>query len=236
LPRSDGFSRRGRPIQKNSRLAQLDPILRNGLLRVGGRLPAHPFLTEDERHPVILPRTQPRKKVEIHSSVTARIIEQAHRQHLHAGAEWLLRHLRARYWIMAGRATVRAVIGKCVECQVATKPLVQQKMAPLPIARLGERSPWVDVGVDFAGPFGVKPPESKKKKAAAPAEPEKRGRGRPRIKPLPTPTEKAYVPHLYGLDDPRSALRSHSRDGCRDIFPRLFQIFRSTRITPSCLF
>jgi hypothetical protein len=183
----------GRPIQKNSRLVQLDPILRNGLLRVGGRLPAHPFLTEDERHPVILPRTQPRKKVEIHSSVTARIIEQAHRQHLHAGAEWLLRHLRARYWIMAGRATVRAVIGKCVECQVATKPLVQQKMAPLPTARLGERLPWVDVGVDFAGPFGVKPPESKKKKAAAPAEPEKRGRGRPRIKPLPTPTEKAYV-------------------------------------------
>jgi hypothetical protein len=55
---------------------------------------------------------------------------------------------------MAGRATVRAVIGKCVECQVATKPLVQQKMAPLPIARLGERLPWVDVGVDFAGPFG----------------------------------------------------------------------------------
>jgi hypothetical protein len=76
---------------------------------------------------------------------------------------------------MAGRATVRAVIGKCVECQVATKPLVQQKMAPLPTARLGERQPWVDVGVDFAGPFGVKPPESKKRKEVAPAEPEKRG-------------------------------------------------------------
>jgi hypothetical protein len=184
----------GQPVQKSSRLKKLDPILRNGLLRVGGRLPEHPFLTDDERHPIILPRVQPRKKKEINSSVTGRIIEAAHRQHMHAGTEWLLRHLRSRYWIMAGRATVRSVVSKCVECQVATKPLEQQKMAPLPKARLGESKPWVDVGVDFAGPFGVKPPESKKKKAPPAAEePAKRGRGRPRIKPLPVPTEKAYV-------------------------------------------
>jgi hypothetical protein len=100
--------------------------------------------------------------VEINSSVTARIIEQAHRQHLHAGAEWLLRHLRSRYWIMAGRATVRSVISKCVECQVATKPREQQKMARCRRRGWAKAKPWVDVGVDFAGPFGVKPPESRK--------------------------------------------------------------------------
>jgi hypothetical protein len=94
---------------------------------------------------------------------------------------------------MAGQATVCSVIGKCIACQVATKRLVQQKMAPLPIAWLDESKPWVNVGVDFAGPFGMKPPESKKKKAAPQAEPEKCGRGWPRIKLLPTPTEKAFV-------------------------------------------
>jgi hypothetical protein len=138
---------------------------------------------------------------------------------------------------MAGRATVRAVISKCVECQVATKPLEQQKMAPLPKARLGEAKPWVDVGVDFAGPFGVKPPESrKKKKAAAPAEPAKRGRGRPRIKPLADAHGESLCPHLYRFDNPRRSFRSHKRDGCGNIFPRLFQVLRSKRITPSCLF
>jgi hypothetical protein len=185
----------GQLVEKGSRLRNLDPMLVEGLLRVGGRLPVHPLLSEDERHPIILPRVHPTKKIEIHNTVTARLIEEAHQRHLHAGAEWLLRHLRSRYWVMAGRTTVRSVISKCVECQVAIKPREQQKMAPLPKARLGEAKPWVDVGVDFAGPFGVKPAESRKEKttAVAPAEPAKRGRGRPRTKPLPVPTEKAYV-------------------------------------------
>jgi hypothetical protein len=183
----------GKPLPGNSSLTRLDPFVRDGLLRVGGRLPDHPCLSEDERQPIILPKTKIHRKQDVHCSVTARIIESAHRQHLHAGPDWLRRHLRDRYWIMAGRTTVRSVTTKCVECQAATKKLMQQKMAPLPPARLGQAKAWVDVGVDFTGPFGVRPFVAKSKKVMEPAAQEKKGRGRPRKKPLPQPTEKAYV-------------------------------------------
>jgi hypothetical protein len=155
----------GQPIQKNSRSKNLILCYVTDCCESADdcrRIPSSRKMSATRSSCLGLSRARRRRSTR---PLLLESSKQAHRQHLHAGAEWLLRHLRSRYWIMAGRATVRAVISKCVECQVATKPLEQQKMAPLPKARLGESKPWVDVGVDFAGPFGVKPPESKKKKS-----------------------------------------------------------------------
>ena len=50
-----GQGSKPRYIKKSSPLSKLDPILQDGLLRVGGRL-RHAVIPEHLKHPVILPK------------------------------------------------------------------------------------------------------------------------------------------------------------------------------------
>jgi len=146
----------GEPLRKGKSLDQLTPFLDgDGLLRVGGRLHLAE-LPYDTRHPIILPAVgRVRWLSDINDSLTARIIMHRHLLHQHAGTNWLLNSMRAEYWVIHGKQSISRVIRHCVACQKAIKGKKEQKMAPLPEARVAPYEVWTHVGLDYAGPFTV---------------------------------------------------------------------------------
>jgi hypothetical protein len=142
------------------KLRKLAPFVEKGLLgdrclHVGGRLNDAPNFMENKQ-PWILPQCKPKNLSEVNDTFTGRLIWDTHLKNHHAGAEWTLQFLHQRYWIMAGRTSVRSVIKWCFPCQRAIKQLAHEKMAPLPAARMEAGAPWQHVGVDYTGAFFVK--------------------------------------------------------------------------------
>ncbi|XP_068749394.1 uncharacterized protein [Montipora capricornis] len=99
-------------LKKNSSIYKLDPVLENGLLRVGGRL-EHAPIENDAKHPIILPKRH---------HVTKLIIEYFHRASAHSGIEYTLSLIRQRYWILGARSNVRNIINTCFSCRRRQAP------------------------------------------------------------------------------------------------------------------
>ena len=132
-------------MARRSRLYQLDPILIDGVLRVGGRR-ENSHLAFDLKHPIILPEG---------GYLTQLIIEQAHSQFMgHYGVNTALKSLCQRFWILNVKVALRKVINRCVACKKSNTKPAQQVMADLPYARLQvQESPFTPVGVDCFGPL-----------------------------------------------------------------------------------
>jgi hypothetical protein len=134
-------------VKKSSSLFKLDPILKDGLIRVGGRLNRAP-ITQDARNPVILPKK---------NRVVDLIIKHFHVILGHSGREHVLAALRERYWIIHGNSTVRRVLSSCFSCKRRQAKVGEQKMADLPHDRVNPSAPpFTCVGVDYFGPFIVR--------------------------------------------------------------------------------
>ena len=88
-------------------IRQLNPQLKEGLLRVGGRLANAPVGYE-RKHPVIIPYKH---------HVTDLIIKQCHESLGHMGQESVLSSLRETFWIVKGSSAVRRVKRTCMNCQ-----------------------------------------------------------------------------------------------------------------------
>lgn len=134
-------------LKKTSSLTRLDPFVHEELLRVGGRLSRANDLSEETKHPVILPRK---------SHVTNLIIQHLHERLAHAGRGHTLAKLREKYWIPGANAAVRHVIANCVTCRRYRAPVVEQKMADLPKDRVTSAPPFTYTGVDYFGPYVIK--------------------------------------------------------------------------------
>ena len=146
---------KGTPVKLSGNLVKLCPMLKDGILRVGGRLREAP-LQEDVKHPMILPSDH---------HVTRLIIGHYHELVGHSGAGMTWSSLRQRYWILKGGATVRHVIGKCFPCRRRNAPLGEQIMGELPVARVTpEQPPFTNTGVDYFGPIMVKQGRSQVKR------------------------------------------------------------------------
>ena len=134
-------------LKKNSSIYKLDPVLENGLLRVGGRL-EHAPIENDAKHPIILPKRH---------HVTKLIIQYYHHASAHSGIEYTLSLIRQRYWILGARSNVRNILNTCFSCRRRQAPVMQQKMASLPQDRVTPSKPaFTYVGVDLFGPFTVR--------------------------------------------------------------------------------
>ena len=132
---------------RSNSLKKLDPVLDDGLLRVGGRL-QRAQLDYDAKHPVILPKK---------THVSNLIISHYHQVSGHSGLEHTLSLVRQRYWIINGRASVRRVTNECFSCRRRQAPPMQQKMSDLPEDRVVPcKRPFTYVGVDCFGPFVVR--------------------------------------------------------------------------------
>ena len=143
-------------IIKSSPLWKLNPILVEGLMRVGGRLGNAAF-SFDAKHPVILPEN---------SSLTQLIIDHYHCHNVaHSGMNTKLNALRQRFWIENGRVAIWRVLAKCLFCIRRSARPAEQLMPELPPARLqsGE-PPFTHAGSDCFGPLIVKHKRSELKR------------------------------------------------------------------------
>ncbi|KAK3712744.1 hypothetical protein QZH41_003350 [Actinostola sp. cb2023] len=134
-------------VKKASSIVKLDPILVDGLIRVGGRLQQAPIDAET-MHPVILPK---------HHHIVELIVRHHHVTTGHSGLEYVLSTIREKFWIVKARPTLRRILNDCFSCRRRQAPLGQQKMASLPKDRVTpSKPPFTYVGVDCFGPISVR--------------------------------------------------------------------------------
>ena len=111
--------KKGDCVKKSSVLAKLDPILVNGLLRVGGRLSRAP-LHDDSKHQIIIAKDSPLAHL---------LIQHFHQKSGHSGREYVLSLLRERFWLIRANVTVRSVLASCFDCRRRQGAVGEQKMA-----------------------------------------------------------------------------------------------------------
>lgn len=134
-------------VSRQSPIYRLDPVLVDGLLRVGGRL-SRGAMPEEVKHPIILSKEQ---------HVAMLILKYVHQNLGHAGRAHTLSSVRKKFWITKANAAVRKVITECSFCRRYNGRLLEQKMADLPEIRIQpDLPPFTNTGVDFFGPLEVR--------------------------------------------------------------------------------
>lgn len=132
-----------KPVNKDSRLASLNPTIYDGLIRTNGRLnlPA-------EKCPIILPNGD---------HVTELIIKDTHEENGHVGTCQVVAILRQKFWILKCQNTVRNILKRCVKCKRYQGTPCTQMMAPvLDEQKTPDKPPFTFVGVDYFGPMNIK--------------------------------------------------------------------------------
>ncbi|XP_029671495.1 uncharacterized protein LOC115240471 [Formica exsecta] len=147
------FQQEIKTLSQKQSLPLSNPLLRltpftdsNGLLRIGGRLQSS-LLPSSAKHPLIIPKE---------SALTTLIISDAHLRTMHGGTRLTLSFIRNEFWIIGGRTPVRSHILKCVRCARYRQKRAQQIMGQLPVEKLTSSRPFLNSGVDYAGPFTIK--------------------------------------------------------------------------------
>lgn len=134
-------------IKKTSSIYRLDPVLKDDLLRVGGRL-SRAALPEELKHPVIVSKGQ---------HVSNLMLQHIHKQLGHAGRNHMLSTLRRKYWITNANSACRKIISDHVVCRRYRGQPSEKKMADMPGERvIPDLPPFTNVGVDYVGPIEVK--------------------------------------------------------------------------------
>ncbi|XP_072023293.1 uncharacterized protein [Amphiura filiformis] len=109
--------------QKVGSLDNLDPMILDGILRVGEGLRNAP-ITDHVKHPMILPKNH---------HVSHLIIRHTHEHVNHQGKNHVLAELRQRFWIINASAAVRKLVKQCVTCckyQTRNVVLMADNQAP----------------------------------------------------------------------------------------------------------
>ncbi|XP_055591098.1 uncharacterized protein LOC129743154 [Uranotaenia lowii] len=143
-------------VPSKSSLKLLNPFLdKNGIIRVGGRLnnSSEKYCVQ---HPAVLPPTHP---------FTHQLINYTHIRTMHGSHRLTLSVLRQEFWPIHGKRAVKSVIRRCYECFRSNPISLQQPTGQLPSTRVHASKPFHITGVDYCGPFFLKPPH---RRAASP--------------------------------------------------------------------
>ena len=139
--------RAAQSVKKESKIVQLNPYLEKetGLMKMTGRI-QNSTLTEQEKHPVILPHQ---------SHIVRLIVEEIHRTQMHSGINQTLVAVREKYWITHARNVVKSIVKSCLKCRIYMPQRLTAPTAPLPEDRVNEAGPFEVIGVDFTGPVFI---------------------------------------------------------------------------------
>ncbi|XP_062716443.1 uncharacterized protein LOC134291954 [Aedes albopictus] len=135
-------------VHDSSNIAALHPQLCDGVMRVGGRL-SKASISSDRKHPYILHHKHP---------LATMIVRHFHYKLFHAGQQLLISAVRGRFWPVHIHSLARKVIHGCIPCFRSKPKVLDQLMADLPSARVNPAPPFMNVGVDYCGPFQVNYP------------------------------------------------------------------------------
>ncbi|XP_066145918.1 uncharacterized protein [Euwallacea fornicatus] len=117
-----------------------------GIMSVGGRLRNSPYQF-DKKHPMLL---SPKHRL------TRMLCEHEHKRLLHGGPQLLLASLREKYWAVAARNLIRAVVRSCVTCSRFNPQYLAPIMGDLPPSLLTGGSVFSIVGVDYMGSVNIR--------------------------------------------------------------------------------
>ncbi|XP_037969350.2 uncharacterized protein LOC119692531 isoform X2 [Plutella xylostella] len=134
----------GNTLNKKNRLISLSPFYDtdNNLIRVGGRLDNSCY-SYNVKHPILLCSKHPLTKL---------IFEFHHITLLHAGPLLMLSCIRQNYWPLSGRYLAKRIVRTCVRCFRVKPKTIQPVMGNLPSHRTKLEFPFLNTGVDCAGP------------------------------------------------------------------------------------
>ena len=136
-----------RTLASNSSLLPLQPVLVDGIIRVGGRLNKAPIPFE-AKHQVLLSPAHPLSRL---------LFQDIHQRHFHVGREHTLALVRQQFWILRGKSFIRKIINECLHCKKRSAKPTVPLMASLPKERLALcEPPFTNTGVDYFGPMNVK--------------------------------------------------------------------------------
>lgn len=129
---------------EKSKLESLHPYMDgNDLIRLGGRL-ASADCSEDNKHPVIIPKE---------SRLSELIIMEAHSETNHGPVQQMMQYIRNNFWINCLRNEARKHVHKCVICARYNKKFEGQLMAGLPADRIRKNRAFLISGLDYCGPI-----------------------------------------------------------------------------------
>ncbi|XP_050293738.1 uncharacterized protein LOC126734245 [Anthonomus grandis grandis] len=130
-------------VNNKSNILSLTPILVDGIIRVGGRL-RHSCYSMDKKHPMLLPSKH---------HFTYLVFKHEHFNSFHCSPQLLLARVREKFWPVSGRNIAKKVVRECILCFKFKPRFISHLMGDLPKTRVSAKGPFVDVGVDYAGPF-----------------------------------------------------------------------------------
>jgi len=134
-------------VARASHIYKLDPFLKDGIIRVGGRL-SRSSMQYNAKHQILLPGESPFSKLVLHD---------LHSSTGHQGKNAVIAELRQIYWIPRATAIIKTIISKCVTCRRYHGHPLTQKMAELPEDRVtADKPPFSNIGMDYFGPIEVK--------------------------------------------------------------------------------
>jgi Pao retrotransposon peptidase/Family of unknown function (DUF5641)/Protein of unknown function (DUF1759)/Putative peptidase (DUF1758)/Integrase zinc binding domain/Integrase core domain len=137
----------GQAIANSSSLKKLNAFMDNErVLRVGGRL-QHSTNSFEAKHQMLLPKDHP---------ITTTLIRHCHQENGHCGPQALLAIIRQTFWPIGARGLVRSVTRGCVTCFKARPTALTPPMGDLPAVRVTQGHPFLNTGVDYAGPLTLK--------------------------------------------------------------------------------
>ncbi|XP_054713628.1 uncharacterized protein LOC129223088 [Uloborus diversus] len=142
------------PLPNSSKLLPLGIFLdAAGIIKVGGRL-KNSSLSPIQKHPILLPKSH---------HLTNLVIQYFHHINLHSGPQLTLCCIRQKFCIPSGRGVVGRLLSKCQTCFRFRAKSGEQLMGNLPENRFSSGRAFLNVGIDFGGPFITKPniPRSK---------------------------------------------------------------------------
>lgn len=130
-----------------SSLISLAPFMDDKkIICVGGRIRESPGLTNQQKHPMILPRCQ----------FTKLIVRWMHKLFLHPGNNAMLSYVREYYWPLDAKSVIRRVKHECITCFRFKPQMAEQIMANLPLDRVQMSPPFTATALDYAGPVDLK--------------------------------------------------------------------------------
>ena len=137
-------------------LKSLGPVvIDDGIIRCVGRL-QHAEVPEAANLPKLMPKNE---------RFTTLLIEDFHRQFMHAGVKQTLAELRCEYWIVKGRSEVKKVLARCLSCKKRRGGPFRIPPPPdLPDFRVTRKPAFSCIGLDYLGPLLIRCEDGKAQK------------------------------------------------------------------------